>query len=512
MADRAAATALRRVTALKFIQLSCARTEPKEDPAGSKPTDGTAQIGVTGLAVMGRTSHETSPGTAYTVAAQPVGRQDRRAAGRTRIRRQLRPQRDHRRVRRGPAETRRVLIMVKAGGRPTPSSRNSPRCLEPGDIIIDGGNALYTDTHPPRRRCATAGCTSSAPASPAARRARSTGRRSCPAVRRVLPDPRPAARGDLRPRRRRAVLHPHRPRRRRALRQDGTTASSTPTCSSSARPTSCCATAWATRPARSPRCSPRWNKGDLDSFLVEITAEVLNQIDAKTGRPLVDLILDEAEQKGTGRWTVSRRSTSGAGHRHRRGGVRPGAERLGAAAPRRAGHGVRSPGSKAHRRKDFHRRRAQGAVRLEDRRLRAGLSARSRPARPNTTGTSPRRPGDHLARRLHHPGQVPQPDQDAFDENPDLPTLIAAPYFRAAIEDSIDSWRRVVVTATELGIPNPGSARRCLLRRPAHRAAARRADAGAARPVRRAHLRPHRHRPAKRFHTLWSGDHTEVEM
>ena len=47
-----------------------------------------------------------------------------------------------------------------------------------------------------------------------------------------------------------------------------------------------------------------WNKGDLDSFLVEITAEVLRQTDAKTGKPLVDVILDEAEQKGTGRWTV----------------------------------------------------------------------------------------------------------------------------------------------------------------------------------------------------------------
>ena len=52
--------------------------------------------------------------------------------------------------------------------------------------------------------------------------------------------------------------------------------------------------------------------------------------------------------------------------------------------------------------------------------------------------------------------------KEAFDEDPALPTLIAAPYFRSAIEAAIDSWRRVVVTATELGIPIPGfSARRC---------------------------------------------------
>ena len=46
-----------------------------------------------------------------------------------------------------------------------------------------------------------------------------------------------------------------------------------------------------------------WNQGDLDSFLVEITAEVLDQVDA-AGTPLVERILDRAEQKGTGRWTV----------------------------------------------------------------------------------------------------------------------------------------------------------------------------------------------------------------
>jgi 6-phosphogluconate dehydrogenase len=47
-----------------------------------------------------------------------------------------------------------------------------------------------------------------------------------------------------------------------------------------------------------------WNTGDLESFLVEITAEVLDAVDADTGRPLVDVIADAAEQKGTGRWTV----------------------------------------------------------------------------------------------------------------------------------------------------------------------------------------------------------------
>ncbi|HEU4389888.1 MAG TPA: NADP-dependent phosphogluconate dehydrogenase [Blastocatellia bacterium] len=47
----------------------------------------------------------------------------------------------------------------------------------------------------------------------------------------------------------------------------------------------------------------RWNDGKLNSFLVEITAKVLRVKDEETGRPLVDLVLDKAGQKGTGRWT-----------------------------------------------------------------------------------------------------------------------------------------------------------------------------------------------------------------
>jgi 6-phosphogluconate dehydrogenase len=47
-----------------------------------------------------------------------------------------------------------------------------------------------------------------------------------------------------------------------------------------------------------------WNQGDLDSFLIQITGIVLAKTDDATGRPLVDVIVDEAEQKGTGRWTA----------------------------------------------------------------------------------------------------------------------------------------------------------------------------------------------------------------
>ncbi|MFB3854854.1 MAG: NADP-dependent phosphogluconate dehydrogenase [Vicinamibacterales bacterium] len=45
-----------------------------------------------------------------------------------------------------------------------------------------------------------------------------------------------------------------------------------------------------------------WNEGELRSYLVEITADILSRVDVESGRPLVDVILDEAAQKGTGKW------------------------------------------------------------------------------------------------------------------------------------------------------------------------------------------------------------------
>lgn len=47
-----------------------------------------------------------------------------------------------------------------------------------------------------------------------------------------------------------------------------------------------------------------WNKGELNSYLIEITADILKKKDDKTGKPLIDMILDSAGQKGTGKWTA----------------------------------------------------------------------------------------------------------------------------------------------------------------------------------------------------------------
>ena len=101
--------------------------------------------------------------------------------------------------------------------------------------------------------------------------------------------------------------------------------------------------------------------------------------------------------------------------------------------------------------------------------------------------------------------------KEAYDSEPDLATLIAAPYFRSAVESAIDSWRRVVVTATQLGIPIPGFSSALSYydalrteRLPAALTQGLRDFFGA-----------HTYGridadPGAKFHTLWSGDRTEV--
>lgn len=57
------------------------------------------------------------------------------------------------------------------------------------------------------------------------------------------------------------------------------------------------------QPAELAEIFAEWNKGELDSFLIEITAKIFRRVDEETGQPLVNLVLDKAQQKGTGKWT-----------------------------------------------------------------------------------------------------------------------------------------------------------------------------------------------------------------
>lgn len=256
-----------------------------------------------------------------------------------------------------------------------------------------------------------------------------------------------------------------------------------------------------------------WNKGDLDSYLIEITAEVLKQVDAKTGTPLVDLILDEAEQKGTGRWTVKSALDLGVP-------VTGIAEAVfaralsGSVAQRTATTGLAS-GSLGEKPSDA----AQFTEDIRQALYASKIIAYAQGFNQIQAGSAEYNwditPGDMA--RIWRGGCIIRAKflnriTDAFDNNADLPTLIVDPYFRDAIEAAIDSWRRVVVTATALGIPIPGFSSALSYydglrteRLPAALTQGLRDFFGA-----HTYGRIDTDRD-KRFHTLWSGDRSEVQ-
>ncbi|KQU03127.1 6-phosphogluconate dehydrogenase [Rhodococcus sp. Leaf7] len=203
----------------------------------------------------------------------------------------------------------------------------------------------------------------------------------------------------------------------------------------------------------------QWNEGDLESYLVEITAQVLSHKDAKTGKPLVDVIVDAAEQKGTGRWTVKAALDLGVP-------VTGIAEAVfaralsGARGQREASKGLAS-GTLSAKPEDIE-------TFTED--IRSALYASKVVA--YSQGFDQIAAGSAEYDWNLHPGDLAtiwrggciirarflNRIKDAYDENPELPALLLAPYFRDAIENAVDSWRRVVSTATLLGIPVPGFA------------------------------------------------------
>ena len=121
-----------------------------------------------------------------------------------------------------------------------------------------------------------------------------------------------------------------------------------------------------------------WNKGELDSYLIEITRDILAFKD-KDGQPLVDKILDTAGQKGTGKWTVMSSQDLGipitliaeAVYARMISALKD--ERVAAAKKLRGPN----PAIKGDRAK-IHRRHPPGALRLENRLLCPGLHAHAR--------------------------------------------------------------------------------------------------------------------------------------
>ncbi|MFD1716277.1 NADP-dependent phosphogluconate dehydrogenase [Georgenia deserti] len=256
-----------------------------------------------------------------------------------------------------------------------------------------------------------------------------------------------------------------------------------------------------------------WNSGDLESYLIEITAEVLQHTDAATGKAFVDVVLDQAEQKGTGRWTVQNGLDLGVPitgiaeatfARSLSGGV----------AQREAGH------------QTLPARASEWTVTdrdafIED--VRKALYASKVVAYSqgfDQIAAAAAEYGWDIDRgamaRIWRGGCIIRARfldriTEAYETRPDLPLLLADPYFTDAVGEGLPSWRRVVAGAATSGIPTPAFSSSLAYydavraeRLPAALVQAQRDYFGA-----------HTYKRVDRegtFHTLWSGDRSEEQQ
>ncbi|MGV0383978.1 NADP-dependent phosphogluconate dehydrogenase [Corynebacterium sp. 22_2729] len=265
-------------------------------------------------------------------------------------------------------------------------------------------------------------------------------------------------------------------------------------------------------PAEIAEVFKNWNEGDLDSYLIEITAEVLSQVDEKTGKPLIDVIVDSAGQKGTGRWTVKAAldlgiPTTGIGEAvfaRALSGAREQRDATIGNLP--AGELSTLDVPKEEFIEDV--RRALYASKLVA--YAQGFDEIKAGSEEHKWGVDPRDLATIWRGGCIIRAKFLNRIREAYDANPELPSLLLDPYFKGELGGLIDSWRRVVILATQLGLPVPVFASSLSYydslraeRLPAALIQGQRDFFGA-----------HTYRRTDRegsFHTLWSGDRSEVE-
>jgi len=199
----------------------------------------------------------------------------------------------------------------------------------------------------------------------------------------------------------------------------------------------------------------RWNESELESFLIEISARVLAKTDDATGKPLVDVILDAAEQKGTGRWTaqdalelgvpltgiteaVFARSLSALkDQRVHAADVLAGPSATDLADDSLADdleHALYASKIVSY---------AQGFAQMA-----AAADAEGWDIDLGSMATIWRGGCIIRARFLDR-------IREAYDDQPSLDNLMLADFFAQALANAQEPWRRVVARAAELGIPTP---------------------------------------------------------
>ena len=209
-------------------------------------------------------------------------------------------------------------------------------------------------------------------------------------------------------------------------------------------------------PAEMSAVLAEWNTSHLNSYLIEITRDILAFVDPETGRPLVDLILDAAGQKGTGKWTSQ--SALDVGTPAPTVAEAVFARFMSALKEERVAAGAILTGPTAGYDGDRQTLLDQ---------IRQALYA---------SKICSYAQGFHLLRMaaadygwtLNYGGialmwregciiraQFLERIKEAYDKTPDLANLLLAPYFKQAIDESQHAWRQVVALAAVQGIPTP---------------------------------------------------------
>lgn len=198
-----------------------------------------------------------------------------------------------------------------------------------------------------------------------------------------------------------------------------------------------------------------WNKGELDSYLIEITRDILGYKD-EDGNEVIDLILDTAGQKGTGKWTAI--AALDQGQPLTLIGEAVFARCLSALKEERVAASKVLSGPKAEFKGDRQAfindlRHALYAAKIVSyaqgyQLMRA--AATEYKWNLNYGGIALMWRGGCIIRSVFL-GKI----KEAFDKEPNLTNLLLTPFFKDAVEKAQDSWRRVVTTAVEMGIPVP---------------------------------------------------------
>jgi 6-phosphogluconate dehydrogenase len=198
-----------------------------------------------------------------------------------------------------------------------------------------------------------------------------------------------------------------------------------------------------------------WNSGDLDSYLIEITADILGQTDPETGKPMTQVILDTAGQKGTGKWTSQSALDLGVPAATIAEAVF--ARCLSALKEERVAASEKLKGPRAGFRGDAEKF-------LSD--IRDALYA-SKICSYAQGFALMQEASEEYDYNLNFQ-EIPQifrggciiravfldRIREAYRKK-GLKNLLMAPYFRSALRKSQGAWRRVIATAVKLGVPTP---------------------------------------------------------